>query len=444
MRLYRSIRLEEFTTALDQPTLTPADSDVVERPPRLGRWSFLAGSPIVEALQLRDFRWMCMGSFASFLAMNMQMLTRGWLVLRLADDSPLALSLAMMSFAAPMTVVSIIGGALADRISRKQMVIISQSGNVCMALLIATLDVTGVVTFWHVMVIGLFDGSLMALNMPSRQALISELVPENRLLNAISLNNSAMNLTRVVGPAMAGVLIIYVGTAGVFYLVAGSYFVSAASTAMVRAGAAPASRSRKGITGDIGEGFAYAARNPVLLGLVIMTLIPSLFGFTYFALLPAWGREALNVASDDLGVLLMLMGIGALVGTLALASLRSMKRRGVFLLVSCLLWGVTLALFSQTTSYAWALPMLMFMGLVSSVFMSLNMTLLQLHAAPEMRGRVMSIAMMTWGLMPLGALPFGAIAESIGTPDSLMISGLMLAGFTVVFSVGYPRFRRIA
>lgn len=104
----------------------------------------------------------------------------------------------------------------------------------------------------------------------------------------------------------------------------------------------------------------------------------------------------------------------------------------------------TLALLSQTTSYALALPMLMFMGLVSSVFMSLNMTLLQLHAAPEMRGRVMSIAMMTWGLMPLGALPFGAIAESIGTTDSLMLSGLMLAGFTVVFAVGYPRFRRIA
>ena len=185
---------------------------------------------------------------------------------------------------------------------------------------------------------------------------------------------------------------------------------------MVRAGAASASRSLKGITGDICEGFAYAALNPILLGLVIMTLIPSLFGFTYYALLLAWGREALNVASDDLGLFMMLMGVGALVGTLALASLRSMKRRGVFLLVSCLLWGVVLALFSQTTYYTLALPMLMFMGLVSSVFMSLNMTLLQLHAAPEMRDRVMSIAMMTWASCRSARSPSVPLQRASGPP----------------------------
>jgi predicted MFS family arabinose efflux permease len=143
-------------------------------------------------------------------------------------------------------------------------------------------------------------------------------------------------------------------------------------------------------------------------------------------------------------MLMMVMGAGALIGTLVLASLRNLKRRGPLLLTICVAWGVGLALFSQTTSYAAAVPFLFFVGLVSSLFMSLNMTLIQLNAAPEMRGRMMSIMMMTFGLMPLSALPFGALAEKVGTPDALLLSGVLLAAFTLVFTVVYPSFRRIA
>ena len=378
------------------------------------------------------------------MGMNMQMITRGWLVLRLADDSPLALAFVMMSFAVPMTFVSPIGGALADRIPRRHIVMVSQAGNAFLTVLLATLDITGVVEFWQVLVIGVFNGALMASNMPSRVALISDIVPENKLMNAISLNNSGMNLTRIVGPALAGVLIIFVGTAGVFYLIGGIYVFAMLSMAMVNAGGTATGSSRKGMTGDIREGLSYVAGNPTLLGLIIMAFIPVLFGFSYFALLPAWAREALDVESDGLGLLLMLMGIGALVGTLGLAAAPQLKRRGLFMLGVCLVWGVSLAAFSQTTSYALAVPLLLVVGLVSSLFMSLNMTLMQLYTAPEMRGRVMSIGMMTFGFMPLSVLPFGALAEHIGTPDALALSGVLLAAFTVVFAVGYPSFRKIA
>ncbi len=155
------------------------------------------------------------------MAMNMQMITRGWLVLRLADDSPLALSLVMVSFAFPLTFVSLLGGALADRIPRKSMIMLSQGGNAIMTLLLATLDITGLIEFWHLLAIGVVNGSMFAFNMPSRQAIISEIVPVSRLMNAISLNNSGMNLARAIGPAVAGVLIIYLDTAGVFYLITG-------------------------------------------------------------------------------------------------------------------------------------------------------------------------------------------------------------------------------
>jgi MFS family permease len=378
------------------------------------------------------------------MGLNMQMITRGWLVLRLADDSPLALALVMVSFAAPMTFMSLIGGALADRIPRKRLLMLSQGGNAVLTILLATLDVTGVVTFWHVMVIGVANGSMMAFNMPSRTAIISDIVPEHRLMNAISLNNSGMNLTRIVGPAAAGVLIVFIGTAGVFYLVGAIYVLAFLLVAGMQAGSTVSTRARKGIFEDIREGLSYTIRDQTLRGLIIMTFIPVLFGFSYFALLPAWAREALDVGSEDLGILMMLMGVGALIGSLVLASMTNFKKRGLFLLAASLGWGVSLAVFSQATSYALAVPLLMFMGLVSSLYMSLSMTLTQLHASAEMRGRIMSINMMTFGLMPLGALPFGALAERIGTPDALGLSGLMLAALTVLFALAYPSFRRIA
>ena len=399
---------------------------------------------IFESLRYQDFRWMWAGSFVSFMAMNMQMITRSWLVVRLTDDSPLFLSLSMVSFAVPVTFVSLIGGALADRVPRRRLVIISQSGNALMTLLLAILDVTGLVVFWHVMAMGVVNGSLMAFNMPSRQAIISEIVPERRLMNAISLNNSSMNLTRVVGPALAGFLILLVDTAGVFFVVSAIYLFSTLSMTMVRAGTKPAGRSGKGMTGDIREGLAYAIGDRTLRGLIIMNFIPVLFGFSYYALLPAWAREALDVQADDLGILMMLMGVGALTGTLILASMGSFRRRGGFLLISCLVWGITLAVFARMESFGPTIPLLIFIGLVSSVFMSLNMTLTQVYSAPQMRGRVMSIAMMSFGLMPLSAVPFGVLAEFTGTPFALMLSGIMLSVFTLLFAVAYPSFRRIA
>ena len=409
-----------------------------------GPRSRLRGLPIVKTLGYRDFRWVFLGSFASFMAMNMQMVTQSWLVVELMNDSPLALSLSIVSVTAPITVVSLLGGAMADRIPRRHLVIFSQSGNAVMTFLMATLDATGLVAFWQVMAIGLINGSMMAFNMPSRQAIISDIVPESRLMNAVSVNNSSMNLTRVAGPAAAGFLILLVDTWAVFYLVSVVYVFSALSMVMVRAGSEAVARSGKGMRGDIGAGLSYVAQDATRRGLIIMSFIPALFGYSYYALLPAWGREALDIGSEDLGLLMMFMGAGALVGTLILASMQNFNRRGAFLLLFCLLWGAALATFAQTSSYLHAVPLLILIGLLNSVFMSLNMTLIQTNSSREMRGRVMSIAMMSFGLMPLSGVPFGVLAEFTDTPFALTLSGLLLIGFTLVFAVAYPTYRRIA
>lgn len=389
---------------------------------------------------------MVVGSFVSFTAMNMQMITRGWLVLRLTEDSPLALAWVMASFALPMTFVSLVGGALADRLPRRRLVILSQAGNAVMTLIMGTLDFTGHVQFWHVIAIGVINGSFMAFNMPSRQAMLSEIVPEKGLMNAISLNNSGMNLTRIIGPGVAGLLIAVpaIGTHGVFYLVSAIYVFSIIATLMVDAGKSPAARSRKSVAGDMWEGVKYAASDSGRSGLVSVVLISTLFGFSYYALMPAWAREALDVGSDGLGALMTIMGVGALFGTLGLAArARSMSRRGLILITTTVLWGICLAVFSQVTNYAMSIPFLLAIGAISSVSMSMTMTMMQTLAAPEMRGRMMSIGMMTFGAMPLSSIPFGWLAQSVGTPDSLMISGALLAVVTLIFAVAYPGFRRL-
>ena len=174
-----------------------------------------------------------------------------------------------------------------------------------------------------------------------------------------------------------------------------------------------------------------------------MSFIPVLFGFSYMALVPAWAREALAIESDGLGILLMLMGIGATIGTLLLSAMGDIPRRGMVMLCASLAWGVALAIFAQVTSFSIAVPFLIFIGLTSSMYMSLNMTMVQLKADPEMRGRTMSIAMMTFGMMPLSAVPFGTLAEKIGTADSLTISGILLALFTIGFALGNKTFRKM-
>jgi MFS family permease len=411
---------------------------------QLRRISWLGSLPAFESFQFGAFRWLWLGTFMSFLAIMMQQITRGWLILRLTADSPLALSLVIMSFALPLTFASLLGGALADRFSRKHIIMFTQSGNAFLTFLLATLDATGLIRFWHLLILGLMNGTLAGFNMPSRQSLISDLVPQKNLMNAISLGSAGTNLTRVLGPALAGVLIGFLGTAGVFYLISLEYILSVICVAMIRFEKKDSVSPRKGVTGEIREGFRYALGDSTLLGLVIMGFVPSLFGFSYLALLPAWGREVLDVGSEGLGLLMTVMGVGSLAGTMVLASLRGFRRRGLLLLGNSIVWGICLFIFSQTRAYPSALPFLFLVGFTSATFMSLHMTLMQSYSSVEMRGRVVSMALMSFGVMPLSAVPFGALAERMGTAGSLGLSGLLLCIFTLFFLFLYPKIRKVA
>ena len=194
---------------------------------------------------------------------------------------------------------------------------------------------------------------------------------------------------------------------------------------------------------DIAGGFSYAMKDNRLRGLIIMLFVPALFGFPGVALLPAWGREVLNVQSDGLGYLMMAMGLGALTGSLILASMSAQRNRGLWLIAICFSWGISLAAFSRTETYLTAMTLLFISGLFNALFMSLTMTLIQTYSTPKMMGRVASIGMMTFGAIPLSVIPFGALAEKTGTASAYGLCGLSLIAFTLIFVLLARGFRKI-
>ena len=406
--------------------------------------NFIYGFNALTPLQYVDCRWLMLANFVSFMAIGMQQLTRAWLILRLTNDSPLALTFVTMAFALPMTVISFLGGALADRVPKRKLMMISQVATFFMVLTLATLDYTGLIKFWHLIVIGVINGSIVASSMPSRQSIISDIVPEDNVMSAIALSNSINNSTRIVGPSLAGFLIVFIDTSGVFYLIAIIQLVALFFTYMLKTGTEAKGKSKKSFTGDIVEGFRYAKSNRVMMGLVILSLVPSIFGFPYITLLPAWAREALDAQSIDMGILEMVMGLGSLIGAFILASVKHLKNRGAFLIYNGFAWGLALFLFSRCESIYTAYPGIFVVGFMSSIFMSLNNTLMQIKSSDEMRGRMISLTMMTFGIMPLSAVPFGFLAEQIGTPASLMDAGALLCAFIILFYVFTPNFRKVA
>ena len=179
--------------------------------------------------------------------------------------------------------------------------IVSQTVTFFMIFILATLDYSGYIRFWHLIVIGVINGSTVAASMPSRQSIISDIVPEDEVMSAIALSNSANNATRIFAPSLAGVLIAFIGTAWVFYLIAVVQLIALFFTYLLKTGTEATGKSNKSFTGDIVEGFRYAKTNPVILGLVLLSLVPAIFGFPYITLLPAWAREALDAKSLGMG-----------------------------------------------------------------------------------------------------------------------------------------------
>ena len=364
--------------------------------------------------------------------MNMQQVARGWFVYELTS-SAVDLGWVTMSFMIPQVLFSLWGGVLADRVSKKSVLVAAQSLNAIATLIMAFIILSGNVGFWDFIVFGLFNGIVLALSFPARNAFVPDLVDERLIFTAMALTTTSMNFARILAPAFAGFLIAWIAAGdttstfgvGIVYLVIGGlYFLSAFTMLLVsNRGRAGSRDTRKHPFIEILDGLKYVRAQPTVYALILLSIVPFMFGMPLNTLLPAFNEDILLGGPDDLGVLLSAMGVGAILGSLMLAASGDLKHKGTWLVVTCFGWGVSTVRFGVASILWTAVVVLALVGWLSSWNMSLNRGLLQVQVVQRMRGRIMSIDMMSHGLMPLGVLPVAMIADAYDISTSLIASG---------------------
>ncbi len=395
----------------------------------------MATRDLGTALALADFRWLWIGSLASSFAMNMQIVARGWLVYTLTS-SALDLAWVTLSFMIPMVAFALLGGVMADRVPKRGIIMLAQGLNSVATILLGVIIVLGQVDFWDFIWFGFFNGTVLALSMPARQAMVPELVPERLIFTAMGLTTTSWNLSRILGPAMAGFLIAWIaggdttshfGVGIVYFVIAALYLASSLAMWRVMPIRPSVREEDQHPLRDIADGMRYLWANPPVLGLILLSIVPFLFGMPINTLLPAYNEDILSGGADDLGLLMSAMGIGAIVGSLMMAAMGELRGKGRWLIGTSAAWAGATALVGTADTQLWAVAAVALVGWLSSWNMSLNRGLLQTSITPAMRGRVLSIDMMSHGLMPLGVIPISLIAEQVNVAVALQVAGGVFA-----------------
>jgi len=398
-----------------------------------------------RSLENRDYRWYWMSTLAASAAMQMQMVIRGWLVYDLTNSAE-ALGLVSFSAGIPILLLSPFGGAITDRVDKRNLLIITQALTGIATLIIAVLITTEMVQLWHLILASIANGVILSFNIPGRQAIVPYLVSHRQLTNAVALNSGSHNLNRIVAPAIAGVLagISIISIDGVYYIIAAFSLLSIASLSRLPYFGAPTRHADATFGGDIIEGFRYVRQSPALLGLLTMAIVPILFGMPYMMLMPIFADDVLHIGAIGLGYLMAATGIGALFGSLLVASLSDFRRKGMLLFVTAILFGVSLILFSQSNTYEVSMFFLLGVGASSSIYMAVNNSLILLHTEEKYRGRVMSLYMMTIGIMPVAVLPAGILIDRLRDPGLVVgAGGVILIVFTLMVMLIRPHLRRL-
>ena len=413
----------------------------VDGVPREGRGAlrYLLPSTLFQAemfssLRIRNYRLFWIGTIIGNAGDWMDQIALGWLIWQLTGSGAY-LGLYAFCRAAPILFFTLVGGALADRIERRRLLQGTQSFAMILALILAALVLTDVVQVWHVLVIAALRGVFMSLNMPTRQALISDIVGKEHLMNAIALNSATMNLTKILGGSIGGVLITLIGIGGVILLNGLSFIVLIVALAMMTIPPLTRPLHRKSIVGSIGEGLSYIRDNTTMRSLIVLALVPMLLGMPYMTLLPVFADDVLGIGNEGYGILVACTGVGAMIGALTIAALRNMQHRGKVMLLVMIAFGVMLLLFSRSSYPFLSFALLLGVGAGQTTFMALNNTLLQTLSSDEMRGRVMSIFFLNRGMLPLGTLVAGVATEVIGVQwtVSIMATALVLLGILMFF-----------
>ncbi len=374
--------------------------------------------------------------------MQMQMIARGYLAYELTS-SPLLLGLVSSGFAVPLLALSLFGGAFADRLERKYIIQFGQAMSAILAILIGIAINFDIIAWYHLWVASIIQGALFSFLMPARQAIIPQLVGQERLSNAMALNAAAMSATTLAAPALAGWAYAFLGPYNVYYIIGGLAVVAFALTGLIPRTGTGAGRRPAPMIGDIIEGLVYIKRSPLVLVLLLMGLATALLAMPFRFLMPIFVVDIYKMGPEAMGLLVTIMGGGSLVGSLFIASL-GQSGRGMLLLIGSFISGITLLLVAAMPIYYVAAFLMLPLGLGDAGRRTLNQSLIMEEVEDRYRGRVMSVFMLNFGLMPLGVLPAGTAAEYVGGQAVIGILALMLLGVTAFVFVTQKRLRDMA
>jgi MFS family permease len=385
-----------------------------------------------------EYAWYFAGNVAFFMGMQMQMILRGYLAFDLTGKAS-SLGIMALAMALPMLVMAPFGGMTADRVNKRTLLIVTQTVAALASLLIAFLILANLIEFWHLVTISLATGTVFSFNMPARQALVPSLVPQHKLMNAISLQMGGMNLTRIIAPAGGGLLIAPLGVGAVYLLTFALFLLAVASEFhLPKHGMKAERKEHVPFKEEFTGGFRYIWQSPTLRLLMVAALVMPLFGFPVQQMLPVFAKDVFTSPGSDgfrLGMLASATGVGGLAGAVISANLDNQPHKGRLMLLGGALMGIFILLFAWSPVFILALVFLGAMGVGQMLFQATNNTTIQAGLDPAVRGRVMSVLMMSFGLMPLGVVPVTIAADHIGAPASIAVSaGMLLVALTLMFA----------
>ena len=394
------------------------------------------------ALSYRNFRLFFFGQGVSLIGTWMQSVALGWLVLDITN-SPFAVGLNQALRSSGVLLFTLYAGVVVDRVDKRRLIVWTQALQMLEALALAALVWTGRVTTWQVMLLAVLFGIINAFDIPGRQAFIAELVGKNDLMNAIALNSSMFNAARIVGPAVAGVVIGAAGVGMCFFLNGVSYLAVIAGLLAMRL--PPFERQPVRVTAWQGlrEAIGFIRGDARVSALVVLVAVFSVLGFPFIVLMPVVARDVLHTDARGYGLLMAGVGVGAMLGALALALAGQRVHKGATLLGSGAAFGVLLVLFAAAPSVSLALALLALDGCAMIITTALANTMLQTLVPDELRGRVMAFyAFVFVGMAPLGAFQAGLVAEHAGAPFAIALGGVGCLIGAAVAAWRVPALRR--
>jgi MFS family permease len=377
----------------------------------------------------------------AFFSSQMQQPTQAWLAFEITN-SPFLLGLTWAAQGVSQMMIAPIGGVVIDRVQKRTLIMITQALTIVINLAIALLITLGYIQFWHILVSSFMIGATNAFNSAARNSIVAELVPKEKMFNAIALNNAGSNIARIAGPALAGVLIGFIGTQGAYYVGIGFNAAAIVTISLLpptsKLGLA---KSQSPVT-NLKEGLAYLKVHNIILILLLMECGLTIFGMWFQGLMPVLAK-VLNADPIKYGFMMSAVGIGSLTGAFIMASLGNFKRKGLVLLSVGILFGIALLVLGNAVhivdwlnfgdfTYYFALVSLAIIGLSSTSYTATSLTIIQMYISDEFRGRVTSMYQMVIALYPFSVLISGAVANIVGAEMALTIGG----GCLTIFMLG--------